>query len=308
MVIERKIKVRSLERLNGVYQSAEKIFFDHSSNIVLMSDCHRGDGSFADNFSKNQNIYFAALNYYYKNEYTYIELGDGDELWENNEFSNITEAHSDIFWLLSLFYKKHRLYLIYGNHDMVKKDPQFVKENMYQYFEEKSKRCIPLFKGIKIHEGIILIHKKSKGEIFLVHGHQVDFMNDQLWKLSRFLVSYLWRPLELFGLNVPTSPAKNYKKKIAIEHKLQKWVVKNRHMLITGHTHRPVYPDTEEVPYFNDGSCVHPRCITAIEIANDFIYLVKWCVKTKQNGSLYVAREVLEGPTELKEFFSYEKK
>ena len=92
-----------------------------------MSDCHRGDGSWADDFSKNQNIYFAALTHYYNENYTYIEIGDGDELWENKKLSDIIQVHSDVFWLLSKFYNEDRLYLIFGNHDMVKKDNEFVR-------------------------------------------------------------------------------------------------------------------------------------------------------------------------------------
>lgn len=63
------------KRLSEVFESAEEIPFDDFSKIIIMSDCHRGDGSWADNFSKNKNIYYAALTYYYRNNFTYIELG-----------------------------------------------------------------------------------------------------------------------------------------------------------------------------------------------------------------------------------------
>lgn len=61
-------------------------------------------------------------------------------------------------------------------------------------------------------------------------------------------------------------------------------------MIITGHTHRPMFPEIGEPLYFNDGSCVHPRCITAIEIVEGDVTLVKWVVKTKKDGTLYIAR------------------
>lgn len=95
-----------LKRISKIFESAEEISFDDSSKFVLMSDCHRGDGSWSDNFLKNQNIYFAALNYYYKEDYSYIELGDGDELWENSKISEIINVHSDVFRLFSKFFKK----------------------------------------------------------------------------------------------------------------------------------------------------------------------------------------------------------
>jgi len=297
------LKLDSLKHISKVFETAEQITFDDSSRIVLMSDCHRGDGSWADDFSRNQNLYFAALTHYYKEKYTYIEIGDGDELWENSRFSDIKQMHSDVFWLLSKFYNEGRLYLIFGNHDMVKKDKRFVKKNLYQYYNEPKRRYNPLFINIKFHEGLVLRHKTTGDKIFLIHGHQVDCLNYRLWKLARFLVRYLWRPLTTFGVNDPTRAAKNYDKKEAVEKILTKWVTREKHMLIAGHTHRPMFPEVGEPTYFNDGSCVHPRCITAIEISEGQILLVKWNVKTKNDGTLFIGREVLAGPRRLKEYF-----
>jgi UDP-2,3-diacylglucosamine pyrophosphatase LpxH len=293
----------TLKYLSKAFNTAEEIPFDDYSRIVLMSDCHRGDGSWADDFSKNQNIYFAALTHYYKENFTYIEIGDGDELWENSKFSDIKQVHGDVFWLLSQYYNEGRLYLIYGNHDMVKKDMRFIKFNLNEYFNEPERRFSPLFKSIRIHEGLVLRHRTTGDKIFLVHGHQVDCLNNQWWKLARFLVRYLWRPLTTFGVNDPTRTAKNYKKKDTVEKRLTDWVMREKKMLIAGHTHRPMFPEVNEPPYFNDGSCVHPRCITAIEIVEGCIYLVKWNVKTKNDGTLFIGREVLAGPGRLKDYF-----
>ena len=294
----------TLKRLSQIFESAEQIPFDDSSRIILMSDCHRGDGSWADNFSKNQNLYFAALTHYYNRNYTYIEIGDGDELWENNKMSDIIHAHSDVFWLLSKFFNEDRLYFIYGNHDMVKRKNKFVTDNLYQYFDEGEKRYLPLFPNIKLHEGLVLKHRVTEDKIFVVHGHQVDFLNNTLWRLSRFLVRYLWGPLNSIGVNDPTSAAKNYRKKDAVERKLAEWVLRENHMLIAGHTHRPMLPEVGEPRYFNDGSCVHPRCITGIEIVAGNIILIKWSVKTKDDGTLFIGRDVLSGPRKLKDYFN----
>lgn len=292
--------MNKLKRVSQVFQSAEQISFDDSSKIVLMSDCHRGDGSWADNFSKNQNPYFAALTHYYNKNYTYIEIGDGDELWENNKFSNIIQTHKNLFNLLRKFFKENRLYMIFGNHDMVKKNDKFVKDYLYQYFDEREKKYVSLFKNIKIHEGLVLKYKATNDKILLLHGHQVDCLNDQMWILSRFLVRYLWRPLELFGVNDPTSTAKNYEKKDLVEKSLTQWVRKEKHMLIAGHTHRPMFPEDGKPPYFNSGSCVHPRCITAIEIADGNIVLVEWNTKTRADGTLFIGRDIIAGPRPLK--------
>ena len=194
--------------------------------------------------------------------------------------------------------------MIYGNHDMVKKYKRFVRSNMHRYLDEPARRHMPLFINIKFHEGLILNYRPMGGKILLIHGHQVDCLNDRLWKLARFLVRYLWRPLNNLGVNDPTRTAKNYKKKEAAEKKLTEWVMKEGHVLIAGHTHRPMFPEVNESPYFNDGSCVHPRCITGIEIAEGYILLVKWSVKTKDDGTLFIGREVLEGPRKLVDFFA----
>ncbi|MDS0525101.1 metallophosphoesterase family protein [Clostridium sp. SHJSY1] len=291
------------KRISEVFNSSEKISFDDSSKIVLLSDCHRGNGSWADDFSNNQNLFFAALTYYYEEDFTYIELGDGDELWKNKNYSDIIHTHSDIFWLLSKFYNKGRIHFIYGNHDIEKKNDEFVKKNLYKYFDERENKEFLLFNNMKIHEGLILKHKVTGDEILLIHGHQVSIFNDRLWKINRFLVRYLWGPLNLFGVNDPTSTAKNYDKKVAVEDKLINWVKKEKHMLIAGHTHKPIFPEVDEVPYFNDGSCVHPRCITSIEIDHGDILLVKWSVKTKDDGTLYIGKDIIAGPRKIREYF-----
>lgn len=76
-------------RINEAFSHAPVLPLSECSRYVLFSDCHRGNGSSNDNFLKNQNLYFAALNYYYEENFCYIELGDGDELWENRCFSSI---------------------------------------------------------------------------------------------------------------------------------------------------------------------------------------------------------------------------
>ena len=79
-------------------------------------------------------------------------------------------------------------------------------------------------------------------------------------------------------------------------------------MMIAGHTHRPVFPEVGEPLYFNDGSCVHPHSITAIEISGGYISLVKWQIKTKQDGTLFVGKDILAGPRLLRNYFDFYKK
>ena len=290
--------------LSRVFVSSKVLPFDENSRIIIMSDCHRGNGSWGDNYSGNQNLFFAALYYYYENGYTYIELGDGDELWENRRIEDIISAHSDAFWLMSLLYSDGRLFMIYGNHDIIKKDSRYAQTKCHSFYCDSVNSKIPLFPGIQITEGLLLRYRNTDNHIFLTHGHQGDYLNDPLWKLSRFLVRYLWRPLELIGVKDPTSAAKNNEKKNIVEKNLMEWANRNNQILICGHTHRPVFPKVGESLYFNDGSCVHPRCITGIEIRNGTISLIKWATMTKPDRTLFVGREVLEGPVRLTEYFA----
>lgn len=259
-------------RLDRAFTRALILPLNKCSKYVLVSDCHRGIGTSSDNFLKNQHLYFAAMEHYYRKGFTYIELGDGEELWENRNIRNITEIHSDVYDMFSMLERHHRLYLIYGNHDIVrKKDPNY-------------------------HEAIILRREDApEKSLYLTHGHQASLLNSTLWRVACFLVRYFWSPLENLGILDPTSAAKNYDVKEKCEDILQKWATENRHILITGHTHRPVMPD-EPSYYYNTGSCVHPRGITCIEIENNSMTLVKWIMQARADSLLYVAREVIGGP------------
>lgn len=272
------------KRLDSAFKNAPVLSISPSSRFVFMSDCHRGIGNSNDNFLKNQHLYFAALNYYYEKGYTYIEIGDGDELWENPNIKQIQEIHSNVFWLLSLFHQKKRLYMLWGNHDMVKKSPSF-----------------PL--DIPFYEGIILKDSLSHKVLHLTHGHQAEILNSTLWKLTRFLVRFLWKPLEEFGVLDPTSAAKNYSVKEKTEKRLEEWAKEHQTTIISGHTHRSVL-DLNSPHYCNAGSCVHPRCITCLELQKSSLILVKWSIETREDLSLVVSRTVLSGPIKLKDLGS----
>jgi hypothetical protein len=56
------VSTRTNKRLKEVYENAKKITFDNSDKFILFSDCHRGDGSWADDFAHNENVFFHALN------------------------------------------------------------------------------------------------------------------------------------------------------------------------------------------------------------------------------------------------------
>ena len=270
-----------IKRLDLAFEKASVLPVTNNTKYVFFSDCHRGVGNNNDNFLKNENCYLAALHYYYQKGFYYIEVGDGDELWENKSLNQIMEIHEKIFSMLSCFQKSKRSYLLYGNHDMVKKGNE------------------------DILEGIIFHSQNPPLDLYVTHGHQADFLNSVLWKLARFLVRHLWAPLEYFGVLDPTSAAKNNKKRNKIEKRLINYAKNKDCLLLCGHTHRPTLGNAAS-PYFNCGSCVHPKGITCIELDGFHLKLVKWYASVdpcKHFGDiynvnpaypLYIKREVLE--------------
>jgi UDP-2,3-diacylglucosamine pyrophosphatase LpxH len=291
------------KKLNKLYNHSLILPFDNTCNYIFFSDCHRGQGNASDNFLINQNLFFVALNYYFNKNYTYIELGDGDELWKNRNIDEIIKVHSDAFWLMSKFYDHNRLYLLFGNHDIVKKNKKFCQNKFCNYYNEQKHYEVPLFPKIVIHESLLLKSTQNSNQIFLVHGHQGDLLNDTLWWIGRWLVRYVWQPLELIGFNTPISADKTYKYKIKIEKSLSNFATSANTILIAGHTHRPAFSKPGESLYFNDGSCVQPHYITGIEISNGLISLVKWSVKSNEKGNLFITKDILDGPINLNLYF-----
>lgn len=155
------------KRLTKVFVNAKEVPFDDSDKFILFSDCHRGDNSWADEFTHNHNLFLHALQHYYRREFTYIEVGDGDELWENARFEDIRRAHLDIFRQMQKFHQGKRLYLIWGNHDIERAEEKIVEKTLCRYYDTHTKKYDSLFEGIKLYEGLILRHSRTNKKIFL---------------------------------------------------------------------------------------------------------------------------------------------
>lgn len=269
--------MRNFKRLVHAWDSAHRIKIDETSKIILFSDCHRGDKSPADDFARNENIFLYALEQYYRDDFTYIEIGDGDELWENSDFEKVYAAHQRVYDLLRLFAQQHHYYLIFGNHDFVWSLP----ENQ-QLLEEK------ISPNIFISESIVLDYCGQ--EIFCVHGHQVDAVSCRAWKLSRFFVRHVWKKLQNIGVNDMTSPAQSARRRNKVEKRLISWSETNHKFILAGHTHRQAFPDNFEERYLNTGSCIYPYCISGIEILSGEIYPIWWYYAVNENGFLCVKK------------------
>lgn len=296
----------SIKRLNKLYENALEVAFDNKSKLVFISDVHRGDGTYYDDLLSNRNIYMTALNYYYRNAFTYIELGDGDELWKNRNCRNISFNYEDAFRVLNKFKKNKRLYMVYGNHDMEKKYKRFYKEQVRIIRRNNishSKEFIDFITDLEFYEGIKFNYTPLNEYFLATHGHQVDIMNSDLWKISRFLVRYVWKFLYgVAGFREPTSPANSHTKRSSIDWKIQKWARDEGKMIVCGHTHNPRLPNRYEPPYINDGACVMPYTMTAIEVERGQIVLVKWIIDSEENGVLKVIRKIIGGPEEIESY------
>lgn len=261
--------------------------------LVVMSDLHRGVGNGSDNFARNQMVFLSALQYYYREGYSYLELGDGDELWENKNMDAIIREYADIFRILGNFYKKGRLYMVYGNHDQRKKN----KKKIQAAWCHMENPCIggicPLFTDFSAEEGYLIKQRGSKREFLALHGHQGDFWNDTLAPVSAFLVRYIWGPLETIGMKNPGERSMYQKARSRQEKRLMDWADKRKVGLIAGHTHQPCFPHEASQFYYNCGCGVKNGYLTALEFDKEKASLVKWQVVPDSYGMLMVKREVL---------------
>ena len=304
IILLEAMTMNTLKKLLSAYENAYKVPFNEDTRIIFFSDVHRGDNSLSDEFAHNQNIYYHAMEYYFKNGFTYIEVGDGDELWEQTKFHIIRYAQSPVFMLLKKFYDDHRFIMLYGNHNMTFENPKNVQKNLYTFYDEYEDETKVLFQGIKVHEAVVLVNDKIPLEIFVVHGHQGDFINDQIWPVMRTLNRYFWRYFHTVGFQNPASPAKNAHKRHKIEINYSKFIAAYNKVLIVGHTHRPKFPKPGELPYFNTGCCIFPRNITGIEIVDNQISLIEWRTIPDTDGNLRIIRRVIRGPRPLSDFAS----
>ncbi|MGL5575055.1 MAG: metallophosphoesterase [Sarcina sp.] len=288
--------MRRINRINKLKDSVKVLNLKNSDRIVIFSDCHRGDGTFKDALYPNTNIYITALRYYYNQGFTCIENGDGDELWKFKNLNDIFKAHEDAYKILSKFKKDNRLYMIYGNHD---------DEKINKRFKKKILKCRNSFLNdfyldLEIHEGVLLKFENDK-EFLVFHGHQLDYGNYEFSIISKFLVRYVWSFFNgVLSFNEILSPAKSDNVRERVDNRVCKWCEKSQMSAIIGHTHNCIFPSEKDVQYYNIGAAVLPYAVTCIEIKNGTITLVKWTIKSVENGILAVRKEVLANPRVIK--------
>ena len=253
------LRTRAYRRMTQAFRVAKTALFDDSSRLIFFSDLHRGDNSRSDAFAQNEDLFIQALQHYHRQGFTYVEVGDGDELWQNRRLSAVKQAHRRTFDLLHAFAAEDRLHLIFGNHDIQGLPRRKMKKD-----------------GLLAHEGLILQHARTEQRIFVVHGHQVDFKSDGLYQVSRFIIRHFWRHIQNLGIADVASTIGESRNRGTLRQRVTEWIDEHKQMVICGHTHTPKFPGVGALPYFNAGSGVFDGYITGLEIQNGEIALVKW--------------------------------
>lgn len=285
----------------------------NTGKFIILSDQHKGAKDFADDFRNTEKNYMNTLQYYYDNGFTFINLGDCEELWESTPTAVIDKNRLTLLEEAQ-FLASSRYYRIYGNHDLEWNYP--IQQTLY---------LKPIFgPDLKIYEGMVLTTKYNDSEftIFLSHGHQGDRRSDGN-AFSKWFVAAIWTPIQRF-LEISVDVISDSFELVDTHNiMMYEWsATKNNLLFISGHTHKPVFASMDHMDrlatqlekaktdnnieliksieeeigrrkqeyagkklvktmakptYFNTGCCCFSDGdLTGIEIENGFIRLVKW--------------------------------
>jgi hypothetical protein len=141
------------------------------------------------------------------------------------------------------FHARGRYRRFWGNHDDLWRHPAEVSKHLQTIG----------FADVVVREALrVRVHRDGAplGLIFLVHGHQGTTESDRFGAISRLFVRYVWRPLQR-RLNLPsTTPSQDWELRERHEVAMHAWAAAHPEhpVLITGHTHRPVFGDSKPAP------------------------------------------------------------
>jgi predicted phosphodiesterase len=234
-------KERVFEALSKLYDCIVKgekskgvvIPFDITTGkFIIFSDQHKGGGNGADDFLSCEKNYNTALDYYYQNGFHFISLGDSEELWENL-LGAVKKNHAASIEKEKQFIPKNAFIKIFGNHDLFWDNDPFAPLQIKDMYG----------KDIPVHEGVVLETdlEGHRVQIFCTHGHQGDKVSDGNL-FSKFFISRIWAPLQMFLRINPNTPAYDANLKTLHNTIMFEWSAQqNEMLLITGHTHQPVF-------------------------------------------------------------------
>src|SRR5690606_7611927 len=115
------------------------------ARYVIFSDQHKGARDAADDFMNAADNYMSALNWYYGQGYTFINLGDCEELGENMLGTEV-EKNRRALLEEARFMQQELYYRVFGHHDLE-----------WNYAVPRMQFLNPLFAAkLKLYEGLIL--------------------------------------------------------------------------------------------------------------------------------------------------------
>ncbi|HEU5147162.1 MAG TPA: metallophosphoesterase [Chryseosolibacter sp.] len=207
-------------------------FNSNTHRFIIFSDQHKGRKNGADDFMYAERNYLEALQYYHKNQFHLICLGDSEELWENTILQVMKHNHPS-FDAEKLFAKRSAFTKIVGNHDLDWEIDPLAPAYLKKIYDEP----VPVLQAVALQTTVA----RKPLMILCTHGHQGDLQSDGNW-FSKFFVTKIWAPLQAYLKIYPNTPA--YDKNLKTEHNkiMYEWSKQqNDLILITGHTHQPVF-------------------------------------------------------------------
>jgi len=87
----------------------------NEGRFIIFSDQHKGARDAADDFAAAEKNYTAALDYYYNSQFTFINLGDCEELWENTP-DRVMKMNKNALASEVRFLQQERYYRVFSNH------------------------------------------------------------------------------------------------------------------------------------------------------------------------------------------------
>lgn len=237
----RPSRTRIFSSLNQLFVDIKKkpdkrgpvINFDPAHDrIIIFSDQHKGAGDGSDDFRQAAPNYLSALNHYNLQGYCLVNLGDNEELWENT-LGPVKKFHAASFEAEKKFVARQAFVKVIGNHDL------FWLHDPFAWWQVKD-----IYKtDLRIFEGVIFstVINGSEFCIRCTHGHQGDLNSDGNW-FSKLFVSRVWAPLQSWLQINPNTPAYDNEKKTLHNEIMYQWAATHSDgILITGHTHQPVF-------------------------------------------------------------------
>lgn len=200
--------------------------------FIIFSDQHKGARNGADDFMMAEENYLAALEVYNRQGFCFISLGDSEELWENT-LGQVKKHNSATFTAEKKFIERNAFVKVFGNHDLYWGNDPFAWWQLKHIYGQE----------VKIYEGLVLstgLHG-SPFRVFCTHGHQGDAQSDGNW-FSKFFVARVWAPLQAYLRINSNTAAYNDEKKTLHNEIMYQWSSSQKDtLLITGHTHQPVF-------------------------------------------------------------------